>query len=50
MNLEEKFKKETGFDALKMYQIKEIGFSVDYVEWLEAKINYKHCCAQLKDK
>ena len=42
MDLEEKFKKETGFDTLKMYQIKEIGFSDNYVEWLEAKINNTH--------
>ena len=33
-----KYKKETGFDALKMYQIKEIGFSTNYVEWIEKQL------------
>jgi hypothetical protein len=43
MSLEEQFKKETGFDALKMYQIKEIGFSTNYVEWIEKQhVNLIH--------
>ena len=38
MDLEEKYKKETGKDTLKLYKSKEIGFSIGYVEWLEKQI------------
>ena len=38
--LEKQFKKETDIDVLVPYTNEEIVYSSEYIEWLEAKINY----------
>lgn len=51
MDLEEQFEKETGLSStIPNYITSEGYYSQDYVEWLEAKINYTRSCATLKDK
>lgn len=42
--LEKQFKKETNIDVLVPYTNEEIVYSSEYIEWLEAKINYARCC------
>jgi hypothetical protein len=48
MNLNEQFEKETGLQS-EMQDLKfgTWGYSQEYVEWLEAKINYTQCCEEL---
>ena len=48
MNLNEQFEKETGLQS-EMQDLKfgTWGYSQEYVEWLEAKINYTQCCTEL---
>jgi hypothetical protein len=45
MTLSEEFEKETGKDSeFQDLTYGTWGCSQDYVEWLEAKINYTRCC------
>ncbi len=39
MNLEQKFKEETGFDVGKIHDIGTTYYSNDYVEWLEKQLS-----------
>lgn len=39
MDLEEIYKKESGFDVGKIYDVRTVFYSEDYVKWLENKIN-----------
>ena len=50
MTLSEEFEKETGLEYYEY--LEEIGnlVPIEYVKWLEAKINYTRCSTQLKDK
>jgi myo-inositol catabolism protein IolC len=50
MDLEEKYKEETGFDVGKIHNTGTTYYSDDYVKWLEKAIDYTHCCETLKDK
>jgi hypothetical protein len=51
MTLSEEFEKETGKDSeFQDLTYGTWGCSQDYVEWLEAKINYTRCCESVKDK
>ena len=49
MTLSEEFEKETGLEYYEY--LEEIGnlVPIEYVKWLEAKINYTRCSTQLKD-
>ena len=48
MTLSEEFEKETGKDSeFQDLTYGTWGYSQDYVEWLEAKINYTRCCTEL---
>ena len=38
MDLEEKYKEETGFDVGKIHDIGTTYYSIDYVEWLEKQL------------
>ncbi len=42
MNLQEQYKEETNNDATESVEGWKV-FTDNYVEWLEAKINYTHC-------
>lgn len=44
MDLEQKYKKETGFDVGKIHDTGTTYYSEDYVEWLEKAIDYTPCC------
>lgn len=50
MDLKGKYKEETGFCVGAINDMSTTYYSDDYVEWLEAKINYTHSCKQLKEK
>tara|TARA_R110000737_G_C14490401_1_gene470130 strand:- start:590 stop:892 length:303 start_codon:yes stop_codon:yes gene_type:complete len=54
MNLKEQFEKETELNLISEYsEFKDEwsgDYSNDYVEWLEAKINYTRCCTELSGK
>jgi len=39
MDLEEKYKEETGFNVGKIHDIGTTYYSNDYVEWLEKQLN-----------
>ena len=43
MDLEQKYKEETGFDVGKIHEIGTTYYSDDYVKWLEKAIDYIHC-------
>lgn len=43
MDLEQKYKEETGFDVGKIHKIGTTYYSDDYVKWLEKAIDYIHC-------
>ena len=49
-DLNKDFIKETGFDIFSEIEDKYTVYTTEYVEWLEAKINYTRCSTQLKDK
>ena len=44
MDLEQKYKEETGFDVGKIHEIGTTYYSDDYVKWLEKAIDYIPCC------
>ena len=50
MDLEQKYKEETGFDVGKIHEIGTTYYSDDYVKWLEKAIDYIPCCEIVKDK
>lgn len=50
MDLEQKYKEETGFDVGKIHEIGTTYYSDDYVKWLEKAIDYIPCCETVKDK
>jgi hypothetical protein len=47
MDLEKKYKEETGFDVGKIHEIGTTYYSDDYVKWLEKAIDYIPCCKTL---
>lgn len=49
MDLEQKYKEETGFDVGKIHEIGTTYYSDDYVKWLEKAIDYIPCCEELKE-
>jgi len=48
MNLEQKYKEETGFDVGKIHEIGTTYYSDDYVKWLEKAIDVIQCCKSVK--
>jgi hypothetical protein len=51
MTLSEEFEKETKKESeLQDLTFGTWGYSQDYVEWLEAKINYTRCCTELPNE
>ena len=44
MDLEQKYKEETGFDVGKIHDTGTTYYSDDYVKWLEKAIDYIPCC------
>tara|TARA_R110000822_G_scaffold155602_3_gene295406 strand:+ start:1176 stop:1460 length:285 start_codon:yes stop_codon:yes gene_type:complete len=47
MDLEQKYKEETGFDVGKIQDVSVTYYSDDYVKWLEKAINYTCCCTEV---
>jgi hypothetical protein len=47
MDLEQKYKEETGFSVGKIHEIGTTYYSDDYVTWLEKAIDYIPCCKSL---
>lgn len=41
MDLEQRYKEESGFDIGKIYDVSTVYYSIDYVEWLENQIKRK---------
>ena len=50
MDLEQKYKEETGFSVGKIHEIGTTYYSDDYVKWLEKAIDYIPCCETLRDE
>jgi hypothetical protein len=46
MDIKQVYREETDLDVYADFS-KEAGFSTAYVKWLEAKINYTHCCTEV---
>ena len=46
MDIKQIYREEKNIDVYADFS-KEAGFSTAYVKWLEAKINYTHCCEEL---
>jgi hypothetical protein len=44
MTLKEQYKKETNLDIWTEAELDNQYYDNEYVEWLEAKINYTRCC------
>ena len=47
MDIKQEFREEKNMDVYAM-NVNDGSFSNVYVKWLEAKINYTHCCTELK--
>jgi hypothetical protein len=47
MTLKEQYKKETNLEVYILDPFTGDFDNTKYVEWLEAKINYTHCCTEL---
>jgi hypothetical protein len=47
MDIKQEFREEKNIDVYAM-NVNDGSFSNVYVKWLEAKINYTHCCTELK--
>ncbi|MGK0464829.1 hypothetical protein [Clostridium sp.] len=50
MDIKQIYREEKNLEPYTESPNYEDHFSNNYVEWLEAKINYTHCCTELKDK
>jgi hypothetical protein len=50
LKLKKEFRGETGLDVFIWSEGKEIAYTEDYVEWLEAKINYAQSSLKLPTK
>ena len=48
MTLKEQYKKETNLEVYILDPFTGDFDNTNYVEWLEAKINYTRCCTELK--
>ena len=48
MTLNEQYKKETNLEVYILDPFTGDFDNTNYVEWLEAKINYTRCCTELK--
>tara|TARA_R110000744_G_scaffold210286_2_gene329377 strand:- start:726 stop:944 length:219 start_codon:yes stop_codon:yes gene_type:complete len=49
MDIKQIYREEKNLEPYTESPNYEDHFSNDYVKWLEAKINYTHCCTELKD-
>ena len=48
MDIKQEFREEKNMDVYAI-NVNDGSFSNVYVKWLEAKINYTHCCTELCD-
>ena len=48
MDIKQVYREETELDVYAEHSLNYANYTNEYVKWLEAKINYTHCCAELK--